>query len=213
MHGHARRRLAAAALLAFGVGLASEQVTAAPRPAVVGTDPAGDWSGGAVGPDAPGLDLLKASIGRGPAGTIEFILDVTLLPPPEAYGAFTAYEWYFRVDGREFGFYGPCAGHAYGDCATSTSALAFVVTNFSAQRSEMGTARVVRKEEGGQIVFPVRASFLGATRGAVIAPRPAIAHDSTAAVVAHTAYFVNAGATGAGSPRDVMRVTRSFRVP
>jgi hypothetical protein len=194
----------------------------------VGTDPSGDvgdYSGGPNGTSVVGMDLVRASIGPGENDTLDFILDVTQLPPVDQGGtASIVYEWYFTVGDRVFGMYGPCFGHIYGLCESQTDPLAFIVRDGSSApdcmsvelpgttcpSSMIGTARLTNSQGAGQITFPIPRSFLGAGKGDLIKPVPAGLHDDEAAVVAHTFYFSNAPA---GSPRDVLDVTKRYRVP
>lgn len=205
-----------AAMLLAGLPALSSAAPIEEYPKTVGRDPAMDWGQGTPASNAgaaSGEDLLRASIAR-VGDTLEFSLDVSQIPPAPPYTAFAVYEWYFTVDGRPFGFYGPCQGHIYGDCETATDPLSFVVSDFAGGKDLMGIARLDEYEDVGQVIFPIPLSFLGAHPGSVIAPRAAANNGTEDAVVAHTFYFVNSPADGSNAtPRDFLAVKKTYRVP
>jgi len=207
------KRLAGVLLAVLSLNLVTPGPAGAGNfPTPVGTDPAGDWGNGAPGGAESGQDLLKAYIGRRDKDTLEFILRVEALPPrEEAYALFAVYEWYFTVDGSyDMGFYGPCQAHAYGDCASTTDPLAFVLSDFSRGVNYMLTAELDYDRQ--QIVFPIPLDALGASSGSIISPRPATSHDPKAAVAAHTVYFVNQPPNGTVTPRDTLVINRNYRI-
>ena len=108
------------------------------------------------------------------------------------------------------GFYGPCQGHAFGDCAAATDPLTFIFSDFSRRNDYLLTAELDYDRQ--QIVFPIPLEALGAVSGSIIQPRPATNHDPKAAVVAHTFYFVNQPPDGRVTPRDTLVVNRNYRI-
>lgn len=207
------RRISALALagvvLAAGAG-----VSGAASPAKqVASDPAGDWGEGlspaSAAGDGAGQDLISAFIGPGDPGYLNFTIHVSKLAPADSTVA-AVYEWYFIVGGRQFGFYGPCQAHIYGDCATATDPLSFVLTDFSGGKDVMAIAQV--NANAATITFPVPLDFIGAKRGSIIEPRAAGEAPDGEAIVAHTFYFVNVPQAGTQSPRDYMKVTKNYKV-
>lgn len=181
----------------------------------VGRDAVGDWHGSdptGQGGEVMGQDLTRASISLGDDDMIDFALDVVDLPPGPPYTAASAvYEWFFSVDAQPFSLYGPCQGHIYGECETATDPLSFVVG--WDEDEYMGIARVEDFGDGGRIVFPIPRSFLDARSGSVIRPVAASNNLTEDSVVAHTFYFVNSPTGSQISPRDMLTVTRNYRVP
>jgi hypothetical protein len=214
MKGSLRIVSAAATLVCVMATTAAGAGSSYPR--TVGRDLAGDWGSGSPSSNAgavSGEDLLRASLAR-EADTLEFILDVAATPPAPPQTAFAVYEWYFTVDGRPYGIYGPCQGHIYGDCETAIDPMSFVVSDFDGGHDFMGIARLDEYEDVGQVIFPIPLDFLGAHSGSVIAPSPAGNMNTEAAVVAHTFYFVNNPTDGSdATPRDFMTVKRAYKIP
>lgn len=201
---------------------------AAPKPVVVGTDPADDW-GQAQDPNiAPaggvlGQELVEASIGMADKATLNFIIKVTMLPPTGGVPEFTRYIWDFNVNGNfteldgKFTNYSrgacdPTSGQCppprdpgmqtfivRGDCATDAT------TNVTTCQ-ELGVVKGVFDAEAGTITIAVPLEIIKAKPGSKIEPGANIFGGSVSANP--SAFFSSSGA-----PLDTLTITKTFVVP
>lgn len=93
----------------------------APKPMVVGTDPAGDWGSNVNATISPlgenlGQDLVKATLFKKDAKTLNFIIQLSALPPTGGTPEFTRYTWEFTVNGRPMQLSGAFTDYIRGIC-------------------------------------------------------------------------------------------------
>ncbi len=117
--------LVAASALLVVAGLVMPASTAgakaAPKPFVVGTDPADDWGTNADGTLTPlggplGQELLEASITKADAKTLNFVITVAMLPPQGGWPEVSRYNWDFTVNGTAYQLTGGFTEFARGIC-------------------------------------------------------------------------------------------------
>jgi hypothetical protein len=86
---------------------------------VVGEDGTGDWGGGGVPGDvgaALGMDLVEARIRMPDADTVEFVIEVTDLPPIGGTPEVPRYTWELNIDGEPAQLDGKFTNYSRGIC-------------------------------------------------------------------------------------------------
>lgn len=222
-----------AAVLALALTGGSHLATAAKKPRVVGTDPAGDWAHNVdtrISPlgDQLGQDLLEASIGMKDASTVNFIIKVGNLPSNGGVPEFTRYVWSLEVDGEYVELDGKYTNYSRGSCDPTSGqcppprdpGTAPFLVRGDCTTNDANTTTCVEKglvngqfdPEAGTITIPVSLELLGAEKKSVI---KAGASDFTTnentggpLVSIPSAYLSSTGA-----PNDVLQMTKTFKVP
>ena len=154
----------------------------------VGTDPEGDWGANAdptLGPlGAPlGQDIVSAGISQD-AKNLNFVIQVSELPPMGGMPEFTRYTWELAVDGKYVELDGKYTNYTRGACdPTGNScppprdpgAQPFVVRGDCASNGavvvckELGIVHATFDSASGTITIPVPIAMIGAHPGTKIA--------------------------------------------
>lgn len=226
--------ITAAAVLALALTGGSHVASAAKKPKVVGTDPAGDWAHNVdtrlspVG-DQFGQDLLGASIAMKDASTVNFIIKVGNLPPSGGMPEFTRYVWSLDVDGEYVELDGKFTNYSRGACDPTSGQCPpprdpgmtpFLVRGDCTTNEETSTTTCLEKgfvrgefdAEAGTITIPVSLELLGAAKKSVIKAGSSdfTGHEDTGGpLVAIPSAFVSS----TGFPNDALQMTKSFKVP
>ena len=221
--------LALGALVAGAVLAPAGQAVAAKGAKVVGTDPAGDWGGGAeAGAVGSGLgqDLVSASLGMRDKKTINFVLKVTALPPIGGTPEATRYWWDFSVGKKVLEIDGKFTNFSRGACDPTAGScppprnpgLAPFVVRGNCHPDPNASNVIVCEEVGlvnaefdaakGTITVPVPLKMIGAKPGSKIGPASALSTVGGQITAAPAAFVTNAS-----MPMDTMIAPKTFTIP
>jgi hypothetical protein len=216
--------LAASLAVAAPANAAKKKV----KPATVGTDAASDW-GSNVDPQlAPlgeqlGQDLTKATIVRDKKN-INFIIEVTALPPSGGVPEFSRYNWDFTVNGNAMQMSGAFTEYLRGTCNPTYNpticppprdpgtAPFFIRQGGCLLGPPPGPCEEVAKVNGtfdataGTITIPVPMKAIKAKPGSKIGPGVS---SYGPAIYSTPAAFVS----NASLPHDTMVVGKFYKVP
>lgn len=225
----------------FAVGLtavlAASLAAAAPssaagkkaKPLTVGTDPANDWGANVDGGLAPvgdqlGQELVKASIVKADAKTVNFIIQVASLPATGGVPEFSRYNWDFTVNGNPIQMSGGFTEYLRGTCNPTTnpavcppprdpgSAPFFLRQGGCLLGPPPGPCEELAKVNAtfdaskGTITVPVPLKAIKAKPGSKIAPGVSSYGPS---IYSTPAAFVS----NASLPHDTMNVLKTYTVP
>lgn len=224
----------AAVVLALALTGGSHLASAAKKPKVVGTDPAGDWAHNIdtrlspIG-DQLGQDLLEATIGMKDATTVNFVIKVGNLPASGGMPEFTRYVWSLDVDGEYVELDGKFSNYSRGACDPTSGQCPpprdpgpapFLIRGDCTTNPDTATTTCIEKgivqgefdADAGTITIPVSLELLGAKKKSVIKAGASdfTSNESTGGplVTIPSAYLSSTGA-----PNDVLQMTKSFKVP
>jgi hypothetical protein len=199
--------------------------SAAPKPTVLGTDPADDWGTNAdptLGPlGGPlGQELVEASIAKADAKTLNFIIKVSMLPPWGGIPEISRYNWDFTAGSDAYQLTGGFTEYLRGVCnPLHTNACpppadpgpqAFFLRQgpctVGAECHLLGTVQATFDPATGTITIPVPLSLIKAKPGTKIGPGTSTFGGS---IYAAPAAFVSY----ASLPADTMVLTKTYTVP
>ena len=226
MKGKRLVTLALTAVMAAAFALPNS-ATAAKKPVVVGTDPAGDW-GQAVEPtlapagDALGQDLVEASISMADKKTVNFIITLASLPPTGGIPEGSRYTWDMNVDGNFLELDGKFTNYTRGACDPTSGQCPpprdpgmqpfMVRTNCEANEAnvticeEVGIVQAVFDAASATITIPVPLELMNAKPGSKIQPGANIFGGS---ISTNPSAFVSSS----GAPLDTLTVVKTFKIP
>jgi hypothetical protein len=225
----ARRFLALALAAALFAALGASQGLAKGKKAasvVVGKDAKGDWGEGVdptLGPlgDPLGQDLVGAAIGMKGKSTVNFIIQLSSLPPWGGWPEISRYTWDFNLDGKFRELDGKFLNYTRGVCDPTSGQCPpprdpgmqpfFLRGNCTTTQNvttceELGVVQAAFDSGKGTITIPVPLKLLGAKPGSKIQPGANIFGGSISAA---PSAFLTSGAF----PMDTMTVTKTFQVP
>lgn len=195
-------------------------------PTTLATDPAGDWGAnvdGSLAPlgDALGQDLVGAQIGMKDSKTINFIFQLTNLPPNGGVPESSRYDWDFTVNGTAFQLTGAWTDYIRGVCnplitdpacpppsdpGMQPFFLRQGACTVGGECSVLATVHATFDPAAKTITVPVPLSVLKATAGSVIGPGTTTLGGS---VYAAPALLVSQ----ASLPNDILSISKSYVVP
>lgn len=228
MRGRLAISLALAVVLAGALLGPANLAAAAPKPLVVGTDPADDWGADQDPNIAPaggvlGQELVEASIGMADKTTVNFIIKVSMLPPAGGVPEITRYVWDMNVDGEFVELDGKFTNYSRGACDPTSGQCPpprdpgtqpFMIRGNCATDSttnvtlceELGIISAAFDAAAGTITIPVPLELINAKKGSKIEPGTNIFGGSISATP--SAFFSSSGA-----PLDTLTVTKTFKIP
>jgi hypothetical protein len=221
-----RSLLSIALVLAALTAVSSSPVaSAAPKPTVLGTDPADDWGTNAdptLGPlGGPlGQELVEASIAKADAKTLNFIITVSSLPPWGGMPEISRYNWDFTAGSDAYQLTGGFTEYLRGVCnplhtnscppPQDPGPQAFFVRQgpctVGAECNLLGIVQATFDPATATITIPVPLALIKAKPGTKIGPGTSTfggsIYAAPAALVSH-----------ASAPADIMVITKSYKVP
>ena len=230
MRGRLAISLVLAVVLAGALLGPANLAGAAPKPLVVGTDPADDWGANSDPTIAPaggplGMELTEASIGMGDKTTVNFIIKLAMLPPSGGVPELVRYTWDYTLNGQIYSLDGKFLNYSRGACDPTSGqcppprdpgTAPFmlrgkcgphpVVTNFTACE-ELGLVHATFDAAAGTITIPVPLDVMRAKPGSKI--QPGVNSTFGGSVVAIPSAFVS----NATLPMDLLTITKTFVVP
>lgn len=225
MKGKTLATLALTAVMA--AALALPNATAAPKPVVVGTDPAGDWGQANdpnIGPagDAMGQDLVGAAISMADKTTVNFIIELNSLPPTGGMPEGSRYTWDMNVDGKFLELDGKFTNYTRGACDPTSGQCPpprdpglqpfMVRTNCAANEAnvticeEVGIVQATFDAASATITIPVPMELMNAKPGSKITAGTNIFGGS---ISTNPSAFVSTSA----APLDTLTVIKTFKIP
>ena len=218
-----------AALVGALIGPA-DVATSAPKPFVVGTDPAGDFHGMDDDPqwaplgDTFGADIVKASIAKADAETLNFIIEVNSLQTiPEV----VRYIWGMNVDGEYAELDGKFTNYSRGTCDPTSGQCPpprnpgqqpFMVRANCADAGtgnltvceEVGIVQAIFDTDANTITIPVPMEIINAKPGSKIT---AGTSSFSGQVGGNVMAILSAFISQSNWPGDEMNTVKTFKVP
>jgi hypothetical protein len=226
------KRLVALALAALAAAafVVPSSATAAAKPVVVGTDPAGDWGSNVdpgIGPvgGVTGQDLVEASISMADKTTVNFVITLASLPPSGGIPEGVRYTWDFTAGGEILELDGKFTNYTRGACDPTNGQCPpprdpgmqpfllrgectpnATVSNLTVCE-ELGVFTATFDSAAGTITIPVPIAAMNAKPGSKIGMATNSVYGTSVNVI--PAAFVSSG----NFPFDSLLVTKSFTIP